>query len=98
MTLTIELPAELEKELAAAANEAGMTLAEYTLQLLEMGLAPGARVGSGAQLVAYWRKLNLIGTRAGIDDSQAHARRLREAAEHHYRSVTALSLLQPYQR
>jgi hypothetical protein len=85
MTLTLELPVELERELAAAAGEAGMTLAEYTVQLLAMRSAASPHVGSGADVVAYWRKLGLIGTRADIADSQTHARRLREDAEKRYK-------------
>lgn len=82
MTLTIELPAELEKELAAAAQQAGLSLAEYSLQLLAMRSLPDAEVTTGADLVAYWRRLDLIGTRPDIQDSQEHARQIRHRAEY----------------
>lgn len=36
MTLTLELPADLETRLAAEAADAGMSLPAYTLHLLEM--------------------------------------------------------------
>jgi predicted DNA-binding antitoxin AbrB/MazE fold protein len=48
--------------------------------------AEGASDGSsmpanGAELVAYWEKKGLIGTRPDITDSVAHARALRRQAE-----------------
>ena len=36
---------------------------------------------NGAELVAYWEKKGLIGTRPDITDSVAHARALRRQAE-----------------
>jgi predicted DNA-binding antitoxin AbrB/MazE fold protein len=36
---------------------------------------------SGAELVAYWEKKGVIGTRPNITDSVAHARALRHQAE-----------------
>jgi predicted DNA-binding antitoxin AbrB/MazE fold protein len=36
---------------------------------------------NGADLVAYWKKKGLIGTRPDITDSVAHARALRRQAE-----------------
>jgi hypothetical protein len=36
---------------------------------------------TGAELVAYWEREGVIGTRPAITDSQAHARNLRRAAE-----------------
>ena len=82
MTLTIELPAELEKELTAAAEQAGLSLAEYSLQLLAMRSLPDADVTTGSELVAYWQRLDLIGMRLDIPDSQEHAREIRSKAEH----------------
>ncbi len=43
---------------------------------------------TGAQLVAYWKRNDLIGTRSDIDDSQLHAREIRHRAEHRHR-ITA---------
>lgn len=85
LTLTLDLPTELAKELAAAAKEAGMTLAEYSLHLLAMRSIPGVQLSSGADVVAYWRRLGLLGMRSDSRDSQEHARQLREKAEHRYR-------------
>ena len=82
MTLTLDLPAELEKQLTAAAQEAGMSLAEYSLQLLAMRSRSELGVTTGADLVAYWRSLGLIGMRSDIQDSQVYAREIRHKAEH----------------
>lgn len=82
MTLTLELPAELEKELAAAAQQAGLSLAEYSLQLLAMHSRSEAGVTTGADLVAYWQSRGLIGMRLDIQDSQAHAQEVRSKAGH----------------
>lgn len=82
MTLILELPAALEKELTAAAQEAGLSLAEYSLQLLAMRSLPDATIATGADLVAYWQRLGLIGSRPDIRNSREHARAIRHRAEH----------------
>jgi hypothetical protein len=81
MTLTIELPEELETELATEAERLGLSLGEYTLQLLRTRRPVGESPRTGADLVSYWRQENLIGTRPEIEDSPVHARRLRDEAE-----------------
>ena len=81
MTLTLEIPDELETELIREADRLGLSLPEYALQLLQGRQASSTLPKSGADLVAYWRNEGLIGTRPEISDSQAHARRLREQAE-----------------
>jgi hypothetical protein len=81
MTLRIELPDDLETELSTEAESLGISLSEYTLQLLRERRPAGELPRTGADLVSYWRRENLIGTRPEIDDSSAHARRLREEAE-----------------
>jgi predicted DNA-binding antitoxin AbrB/MazE fold protein len=40
---------------------------------------------NGAELVAYWEKKGVIGTRPDITDSVAHARALRRQAETRHR-------------
>ena len=40
--------------------------------------------GNGAELVVYWEKKGLMGTRPDITDSTAHARALRRQAETRY--------------
>ena len=81
MTLRIELPEELETELVTEAERLGLSLPEYALQLLRGRRPAGESLPTGADLVAYWRREGLIGTRPEIADSPAHARHLREQAE-----------------
>jgi hypothetical protein len=81
MTLSIELPEELETELVTEAERLGLSLSEYTLQLLRVRRSAGDLPRTGTDLVRYWSRENLIGTRPEIADSPAHARRLREQAE-----------------
>jgi predicted DNA-binding antitoxin AbrB/MazE fold protein len=40
---------------------------------------------NGAELVAYWKKKSVIGTRPDITDSVAHARAVRRQAETRHR-------------
>ncbi len=81
MNLVLDLPPELESELAADAARLGLPLSEYVLRLLAGGRAPSPTPRSGAELVAYWQGEGLIGTRPEINDSAAHARSLREQAQ-----------------
>jgi hypothetical protein len=81
MTLSIELPKDLEQELSAEADQLGLPLSEYALRLLAVARRPGTNPADGAELVSYWRKESLIGSRSDIADSQKHARSLRERAE-----------------
>ncbi|MDQ4076126.1 MAG: toxin-antitoxin system HicB family antitoxin [Chloroflexota bacterium] len=82
MKLTLELPEELERELAAEAAQQGLSLPEYALQLLHSHTKEAAiNVQTGADLVDYWQQAGLIGMRNDIEDSQAHARTLRAQAE-----------------
>ena len=88
MTLTIELPQELERELTTEAERLGLPLSEYALHVLT---TRRARAGentprSGAELVAFWRSEGVIGARPEIPDAQAHARRIRQAAERRLRA------------
>jgi hypothetical protein len=154
MSLVLDLPSELEAELATDAARLGLSLAEYavrrivegrvesrvTFQLIDgtvmyllesskpidlnddaavakaqvktvkieaktpfmtrtqeftnlsasaidgfvklLGLARGQpALQSGAELLGYWQREGLVGTRRDITDSQAHARALRQQAE-----------------
>lgn len=81
MPHTLELPDELADALTDEAARAGMTLPDYAIRLLSTRPAP-AEVRTGQDLVAFWRAEGLIGTRPDVTDSQAHARTLREQAEH----------------
>lgn len=81
MTLTLDLPQDLEHELTAEANKLGLPVAEYALRLLLYRPVVDKMPATGAELVDYWQKANLVGTRPDIEDSQEYARQLRREAE-----------------
>ncbi|MGH7194704.1 MAG: hypothetical protein ACREJM_14390, partial [Candidatus Saccharimonadales bacterium] len=74
MTLTLEIPSELESELAAEAAQFGISLPEYALRLLSSGRTPASQPRNGAELVAYWQAAALVGIRSDIVDAPARAR------------------------
>jgi hypothetical protein len=77
MSLVIELPPELESDLAAEAALFHLPLSEYALRLLAGGRLPGPAPRNGAELVAYWQGAGLVGTRPDIADAPEHARCVR---------------------
>lgn len=79
--LTLDLPQELERELAAEAARLGLPLEQYALRLLSKSAGEGDGPRNGAELVEYWRRERLVGYRSGIADSASHARSLRREAE-----------------
>jgi len=82
MSLTLELPGDLERRLASEAAEAGVPLADYVVQMLTQSSASPNRVAqTGAELVDFWRREGLIGYRTDITDSVEYARELRKRAE-----------------
>lgn len=85
MTITLELPQELEQELLAEAARQGLPLSEYALRLLATGRPSRPMPTTGAELVRYWQDEGLVGSRPEIADSQAHARALREQADRRVR-------------
>jgi hypothetical protein len=86
VTITLELPQELEHKLAEEAEQLGLSLPEYALRVLAEGRLAGTLPRTGAELVAYWQREGLVGSRPDISDSQEHARRIRAAAERRQRS------------
>ena len=81
MSLSLDLPEALTEALAIEAARLGLSLPDYAVHLLaSASLRPG-QVSNGAELVSYWRDAGLIGSRADLTDSQAHARSLRQRAE-----------------
>ncbi|MEW6209298.1 MAG: hypothetical protein AB1631_13080 [Acidobacteriota bacterium] len=86
MSITLDLPEELENELSKEARQLGISLPEYILRLLSTGFVMGRKPATGAELVDYWRDEGLIGTRTDIADSQSHARQIREQAERRTRT------------
>ena len=86
MTLTLELPQELEQKLSTEASRLGLPLEQYALRLLGDDSSLKRRPRNGAEVVAYWRRKGVIGSRPDIQDSQAHAREIRRQAERRLRS------------
>jgi len=84
MTLTLDLPQELESELATEAARLGLPISEYARRLLSSGRTPGASPKTGAELVAYWQREGVVGSRPEIADSQEHARAIRRQAEERF--------------
>lgn len=69
MTISLELPADLETRLVTEASQHGLPLPEYVLKLLsKTGQSPSGRM-DGAALVAYWQQQGVIGSRAEIADN-----------------------------
>lgn len=81
MSITLDLPRELETELSAEAARLGLSLSEYVVRVLAAGRPPGPRPKDGAQLVNYWKHEGLVGSRSEIPDGQKHASELRRRAE-----------------
>ncbi len=81
MSILMHLPPALESKLAAQASERGRSLPDYVLRLLGGDGNGQAAAKTGADLVSYWQREGLLGTRPEIADSSAHARALRERAE-----------------
>lgn len=81
MSIVLELPPELAKQLAAEAGHQKLELADYIVQFLSARHVPSPRLRNGSELVAYWQQQGLIGTRSDIADPSEHARQLRRQAE-----------------
>jgi hypothetical protein len=56
MSITLDLPQELESELATEAAQLGLPLSEYVLRLLSTRSLVGQVPTTGAELVAYWQR------------------------------------------
>jgi hypothetical protein len=81
MSLVLDLPPELERQLAAEAAKLQLPVGEYALRVLAAGCIPEPTPRTGAELVAYWQSEGLIGTRPDVTDPSKHARALRQQAE-----------------
>ncbi|HUY35162.1 MAG TPA: hypothetical protein VMV69_20625 [Pirellulales bacterium] len=81
MNLILELPPELETQLAAEAAQLRLPISEYALRLLAVGRIQVPTPRSGAELLAYWQGAGLVGTRPDIEDAPAHVRALRRQSE-----------------
>jgi hypothetical protein len=81
VTIILDLPNELERELSQEAAQKGLPLAEYALQLLAANRVPAAESTpprTGAELVAFWEREGLLGGGPDIEDPVTYARELRE--------------------
>jgi hypothetical protein len=85
MSLNLDIPGDLEAQLRSEASKHGIPLPDYIIQVLSSS-SPSASTASGSEVVAYWKREGLLGTRSDIQDSQLHARSLRAQAERRDRS------------
>ena len=105
MTLTLELPPDLEARLNAEAARRGLAPTDYVLELVRSATPEGPsldadgepdetedllvgvwpedepRPTTPAEIVAYWKRHGLIGTRPDIKDSVEYVREMRRKAE-----------------
>jgi hypothetical protein len=61
MTLTLELPHDLEHRLTTEAARLGLPVEQYALRLLGDLPKVEDRPTNGAELVAFWRREGVIG-------------------------------------
>lgn len=81
MSISLDLPLELESELSTEASRLNLPLSGYILQVLSVRSVLSDSPRTGAELVAYWQAEGIINSRPDIIDSQVHARHLRHEAE-----------------
>ncbi|MDY7095504.1 MAG: hypothetical protein SX243_21210 [Acidobacteriota bacterium] len=81
-TLRLNLSPQLEGRLTSEARKLGLSLEEYALRLLEEPSARVQRPRTGAEVVAYWRREEVLGSRRDITDAAAHAAELRNTNDH----------------
>jgi hypothetical protein len=86
MTISLDLPQELEQELSVEAGKISLSLPKYILQLLAVRKFLECQLRTGAELVSYWQSEGLINSRPEIIDSQEYARQIRDIAEHRQHS------------
>ncbi|MGP1384210.1 MAG: antitoxin [Thainema sp.] len=67
MSISLDLPEELETELSQEAARLNMPLAEYILRILTVRPPLQNPPKNGAELVAYWEKVGVIGSRPDIE-------------------------------
>lgn len=81
MTITLDLPQELEEELMEEAKQLDLSLSDYALRLLYTRPLMKTSPKTGTELVSYWKNVGVIGMRPDIADSSTHARKIRTAAQ-----------------
>lgn len=87
--ITLNLPEDLEQELAQEAERLGLPLSEYAVRVLA-GSRASNRAGdaplTGPDLIEYWTREGIIGSRGDIEDPVAFARDLRERNQNRSRA------------
>ena len=86
MTITLDLPQDLEDELAVEAERLGMSLSDYALRVLSASRFVEPMPTTGVELIACWQREGLVGSRPDISNSQEHARKIRATAERRHRA------------
>ena len=81
MTITLNLPTELETKLCTEASQLNIPVSEYILRILSTKQVLRSLPKTGAELVTYWQNEGVINSRPDITDSQEYARKLRHEAE-----------------
>ncbi len=82
MNINLELPSELEHELSTEASQLKLPLTEYILRVLAFRPFLQDPPQTGVELVTYWERIGVVGSRPGILNSQEYARELREQSDH----------------
>lgn len=85
MSISLNLPPELENELHTEASGLNLPLSEYIVRILSTRQVIANPPKTGAE-VAYWQSEGIINSRPQITDSQAYARKLRHEAQKRDRS------------
>lgn len=85
MNLTLDLPVELENELAADASRLGISLNEYVLQRLSTRRPEMPRLMTGAEILDFWEREGVLGSRSDVIDVEAYSRALREESQRRVR-------------
>ncbi len=85
MSLTLNLPTDLASALATEAADHRLPLSEYVVRLLAEGRGAKPQPQTGPELVEYWKREGLVGTRSEITDGAEHARLLRDESQRRVR-------------
>ncbi|AFZ56667.1 hypothetical protein H6G54_00210 [Anabaena cylindrica FACHB-243] len=81
MSINLNLPPELEKELHTEASQLNVPLSEYILRILFTRKVADNLPKTGSELVEYWENEGVINSLFNITNSQAYSRELRHQAE-----------------
>ncbi len=90
MRITIDLPEDVADRLSREAAEAGFSLAGHIIRVLAkrpVASAPEPPI-AGGELVEYWTREGIIGSRTDIDDPARFSRALRTASENRFHPLT----------